>query len=100
MESSSLYHRGKENAATFVANHCEGITEETPKPPVEQWLRWQGCLGKIQDLKRGGEEQAYNSTPMYLAINAGAVAAGFGIIYSLAFLLPALARRYWRWLNT
>jgi hypothetical protein len=37
---------------------------------------------------------------MYLAINAVAATAGFVIIYGLTFLLPALARRYWRWLNT
>jgi hypothetical protein len=34
---------------------------------------------------------------MYLAINAVAATAGFVIIYGLTFLLPALARRYWRW---
>jgi hypothetical protein len=89
---------GKEKAAAWVADHCEGITEEPP--PFVQQLRWQVCLDRIQDLKRGGEEHAYSSTLMYFVINAGAAAAAFVIIYGLTFLLPALARRYWRWLNT
>jgi len=43
---------------------------------------------------------AYPSTSKYLGINATAAAVGFVIIYCLTFLLPALARRYWRWLKT
>jgi hypothetical protein len=50
------------------------------------------CFSKI--LSRG------HSILKYLAINAVAATAGFVIIYGLTFLLPALARRYWRWLNT
>jgi hypothetical protein len=50
------------------------------------------CFSKI--LSKG------HSILMYLAINAVAATAGFVIIYGLTFLLPALARRYWRWLNT
>ena len=92
--------KGKEKAAAWVADLCEGITEDTPEPPFEQRLRWKVCLGTIQDLKRGGVEHAYSSTLMYLAVNALVAAAGFVIIYGLTFLLPALARRYWRWLNT
>ena len=92
---------GKEKAAAYLANHCGGITEETRPAAFENEVYWQMfCLGPIQDLKRGGEEHAFKSTAMYLAINALAAAAGFVIVYGLTFLLPALARRYWRWLNT
>ena len=51
-------------------------------------------------LLRQGEYFSYFSVPKYLALNAGAAIAGFGIIFGLSYLLSALARRYWRWLNT
>jgi hypothetical protein len=53
-----------------------------------------------EGLLRQGEYFSYFSVPKYLALNAGAAVAGFGIIFSLTYLLSALAHRYWRWLNT
>jgi hypothetical protein len=90
----------KEKVTAYVTDRCQGISEDKQAVPWKEWLSWQYCRDEIEDLKRGGEEHAHTSTPLYLAINAIAAAAGFGIIYGLTFLLPAVARRYWRWLNT
>jgi hypothetical protein len=40
------------------------------------------------------------SIPLYLVLNAAVAIAVFVLIFGLTYLLPALARRYWRWLNT
>ena len=40
------------------------------------------------------------SMTIYLLMNAAVAVASFGIIFGLTYLLPAVARRYWRWLNT
>jgi hypothetical protein len=89
----------KEKVTAYVTNNCQGITENNVH--AAPGLSRQYCLDEIGNLKRGGDEHAYCcSTRNYLAINAIAAAAGFVIIYALTFLLPALIRRYWRWLNT
>jgi hypothetical protein len=49
-------------------------------------------------LHNGGDFQF--SAPKYWALNLATALAGFVIVFGLAYLLPALARRYWRWLNT
>jgi hypothetical protein len=36
----------------------------------------------------------------YLLFNLVAAIAGFVSVFALTYLLPAIARRYWRWLNT
>jgi hypothetical protein len=66
----------------------------------------------LRDLERfecetGGTPQALRdggyfvfSEPKYLALNLFAVFAGFVVVFGLVYLLPALVRRYWRWLNT
>jgi hypothetical protein len=51
-------------------------------------------------LLKNGEYYSYFSLPRYVAKNVAAAVAGFVIIFVLAMLLPALARRYWRWLKT
>jgi hypothetical protein len=38
--------------------------------------------------------------PLYLALNAAVAIVAFVLIFGLTYLLPALVRRYWRWLNT
>ena len=58
------------------------------------------CEQDQEDLQRGAKSQSYLSVPKYLAINiAAALIASVGI-YGLVFLVPALVRRYWKWLNT
>jgi len=53
-----------------------------------------------RELWRQGGEFKERSLSEYLALNAAAVAIGFAGVFGLSYLLPALARRYWRWLNT
>jgi len=49
-------------------------------------------------LADGGDFQF--SAPKYWALNLATALAGFVVVFGLAYLLPAIARRYWRWLNT
>jgi hypothetical protein len=58
------------------------------------------CRFEPKALEEGVVYGPRSSMPLYLLLNAAVAVAGFGIIYGLTFLLPALARRYWRWLNT
>jgi hypothetical protein len=57
------------------------------------------CFEQI-GLLRNGEYYSHFSEPRYLALNAAAAVAGFVSIFGLAMVLPALVRRYWRWLST
>jgi hypothetical protein len=52
------------------------------------------------ELWREGGEFKERSLSEYLTLNAAAVAIGFAAVFGLLYLLPALARRYRRWLNT
>jgi hypothetical protein len=58
-------------------------------------------------LERGTREQRHFDLAKYLAMNVVIAVATGCIIYLLALFIPllfrgiaALARRYWRWLNT
>jgi hypothetical protein len=64
------------------------------------WNREFFCRWNLKKLQAGGEYKSGFSAPKYLALNAAAALAGFGTIFGLTYLLPALVRRYWRWLNT
>lgn len=58
------------------------------------------CSGDKDALLSGGHYYSVPSYPRYLAVNLGVALAAFAGIYGLAFLVPMLIRRYWRWLNT
>ena len=58
------------------------------------------CLSAQKALEEGGYYVTGRSTPLYLALNAAVAAVAFAVVFGLTYLLPALARRYWRWLNT
>jgi hypothetical protein len=58
------------------------------------------CDMRLKSLREGGESHSYFSVLKYLAINSGVALGGFFGVFGLAFLLPALIRRYWRWLTT
>jgi hypothetical protein len=58
------------------------------------------CRFEQKAVKEGGVYGEEPSTPLYLVLNAAAAIAGFVLTFGLTFLLPALVRRYWRWLNT
>jgi hypothetical protein len=57
------------------------------------------CDLEVKTLERGETLHSYSRMAKYLAINAAVVIASFAVIFGLTYLLPALARRYWKWLN-
>lgn len=58
------------------------------------------CYNDRKFLKENGFYAQRPSMTIYLLMNAAVAVASFGIIFGLTYLLPAVARRYWRWLNT
>jgi hypothetical protein len=58
------------------------------------------CTRDLKAWQDGGYLGYDFSLSKYLALNAAAAAIAFIAIFGLSYLLPALARRYWRWLNT
>jgi hypothetical protein len=90
----------KEQITAYLTNNCQGITENTQTQTVAEWAHWRNCLNATEALERCGDEHAYSSTPKYLALNAVVAVLAFVVIFGLTYLLPALGRRYWRWLNT
>jgi hypothetical protein len=58
------------------------------------------CTWQHFRLEQGGDFEDYPDTLKYLSINAATAGSAFVVVYGLTFLLPALARRYWRWLST
>ena len=56
------------------------------------------CKYYLEIWQAGGGKDF--SLSKYLALNAAAAAIAFTAIFGLSYLLPALARRYWRWLST
>jgi hypothetical protein len=59
-----------------------------------------GCRFIQKALEQNGAYYSAPSIPLYLALNAAVAAVAFVVMFGLTYLLPALARRYWRWLNT
>jgi hypothetical protein len=59
-----------------------------------------GCHLQLEKFNKGGQFETGFDPFKYLAFNTASVVGAFGVIYGLSFLLPALFRRYWRWLNT
>ena len=53
------------------------------------------CRRQQKVLNEGGMYVPRPSTPLKLALNVAAAAVGFIVIFGMAYLLPALARRYW-----
>ena len=72
--------------------NCE-TTEDRINGVSKYW-----CENWRQELLRGGLRDF--SEPKYLALNLATALAGFVVVFGLAYLLPAIARGYWRWLNT
>jgi hypothetical protein len=69
-------------------------------PAKDPWLTSSECYSRKQILENGGFNGRRRSMPIYLTMNAAAAILAFGAIFGLTYLLPALIRRYWRWLNT
>ena len=59
-----------------------------------------GCRVEQKALEEGGYYERGRSKPLYLALNAAVAVVAFTVIFGLTYLLPAIARRYWRGLNT
>jgi hypothetical protein len=58
------------------------------------------CQEGQRRLERGGDFKEYPDTLKYLTINVATAGSAFVEVFALTYLLPALAHRYWRWLNT
>ena len=58
-----------------------------------------GCRFIQKALEQKGAYYSAPSRPLYLALNTAVAAVAFVVIFGLTYLLPALARRYWRLLN-
>lgn len=98
-----------------VSETCVPITEDEEKRLTDYLKEENYCVGPkfennfaaryvcredLKTLYRSAKYEAYPSLLKYLAANALAIIAGFVSIFGLAMLLPALFRRYWKWLNT
>jgi hypothetical protein len=86
----------KEFVADLVArmkrtNYCLAIDD-----PL---LTSSECYLEKKTLEDGGFYGLRPSKLFYPTINAAAAILAFGTIFGLTFLLPALLRRYWRWLK-
>ncbi len=84
----------KENLASYVqnSNNCQ----DTASSLVEDFV----CRHSKERLDQGGDYESHPDLLKYLALNAGVAVAMFATIFGLAFVIPALLRRYWKWLNT
>jgi hypothetical protein len=58
------------------------------------------CQRAQREFQRGWVYEWLPNTDKYLLFNSMAASAGFVSVFAVTYLLPALARRYWRWLNT
>ena len=89
----------KQEFTDYVAkfNNCQEAMH-TPIDRISQ--EGETCIERLYLLRDGGEYRDYFSVRKYLARNVGAATIAFGVVFCLSYLLPALARRYWQWLNT
>jgi hypothetical protein len=83
----------KDEMGTFVksTNNCQTFEGGVSGPTAVQ-----GCRYWQKALEEGGRYGPGLSTQLYLALNAAVAAMAFVVIFGLTYLLPALARRYWR----
>ena len=86
----------KEKISTYMKHtkNCQTLDENK-----ENDFAWY-CRIQLDELNEGGAVKSYFSAPKYLAANAAVAIVGFLGVFALAFTIPALFRRYWRWLNT
>jgi hypothetical protein len=76
-------------------NDCQTFEGGRGSPTIVR-----GCRDWQKALEEGGMYGLGPSTSLYLALNAVVAVLAFVVIFGLTYLLPALGRRYWRWLNT
>ena len=58
------------------------------------------CEYEKRNFEQGGRDVTIFSLEKYLAINLPVALGVFVAVFGLAFLIPAIVRAYWRWLNT
>jgi hypothetical protein len=84
-----------------VKSSVKGIGELEKSIAINRAIEVRGdCEINKEEFERGGLYQQSFDTFKYLLFNTMAASAGFVIVFGLAYLLPTIARRYWRWLNT
>jgi hypothetical protein len=80
--------------------NCETLMGQPGEDRLNVFARTYICERDRESLQRGAEVNEYPSLPKYLAINLAAAIAAFVGVFGLTFLIPAIVRRYWLWLNT
>lgn len=89
----------KENLAAYLQNnnHCRRETDDMGRIM---------CRLLEEEYEQSGKHEYYPDLPKYLAVNGGAAAATFAVVFMLALLFPMVVRgvafsfrRYWQWLN-
>jgi hypothetical protein len=88
----------REDITAYLArlNNCRELeTIPMDKLPPEA----DDCFYRREELLRNGDYYSHFSAPKYLALNVAAAVAGFVSIFGLAIVVPALIKRYWKWLN-
>ena len=88
-------------------NNCQtNVDSGVQRDPHDAFSGFDGLIDPFTcknylELLAGSDHLRYDfSLTNYLATNAAAAAVAFAAIFGLSYLLPALARQYWRWLNT
>jgi hypothetical protein len=66
----------------------------------DNYLKDLSCRMDREALSVGGRQYILPSTLKYVTENSAIALGGFLSIYVLAFVVPLLVRRYWRWLST
>ena len=93
------------SAYMVETNDCETFAEQLRKSPPKNlmtsndYLRNMICEGDLEKFRQGGEFKSHPSALKYLALNLAAAFCTALAIFALAYVVPALARRYWRWLK-
>jgi hypothetical protein len=81
-------------------NYCQEQRDRLTKShDFSDTLPVVACELEAKTLESGETIHSYSRAPKYLAINAAVVVVSFALIFGLTYFLPALARRYWKWLN-
>jgi hypothetical protein len=74
-------------------NNCQDLVGKSGDFALES------CRFEQKALAEGGVYGLRPSVLLYLAINAAVALVAFGAVFGLTYLLPALIRRYWKWLS-
>jgi hypothetical protein len=98
--------RNCQTTADRLADRENALQSLTPEQKTQtllssnDYLRDLSCRMDRDRLNDGGSLESHPSALKYTAANFAVALGGFFSIFGLTFLLPALIRRYRKWLNT